>query len=73
MPVAAGFALFRRQVELMAAQRHLKVLGIFVRIAKRDGKPMYIGDTPRFVDYLRPVVAAYPQLAPLAPLLELAP
>ena len=53
----------------MGAQRHLKVLGIFARIAHRDGKPRYLADTPRFVDYLMPVVERFEALAPLAPLL----
>ncbi|HLQ85003.1 MAG TPA: phosphotransferase, partial [Salinisphaeraceae bacterium] len=69
--VAADFPTFKRDVELMGVQRHLKVLGIFARIAHRDGKPHYIADAPRFVSYLQPVVAAYPELAPLQPLLAL--
>lgn len=69
IPVAADFETFKRQTELMGAQRHLKILGLFARIAHRDGKPRYLADTPRFVAYLQPVVARYPELAPLAPLL----
>lgn len=69
VPVAADFATFSRQAELMAAQRHLKILGLFVRIARRDGKARYLNDIPRFIAYLEPVVARYPQLAGLAPFL----
>lgn len=70
LPVGDDFERFRHDLALMGAQRHIKVLGIFARIAHRDGKPRYLADTPRFVDYLRPVVAQYDALAPLAPLLE---
>ncbi|MES1941578.1 aminoglycoside phosphotransferase [Salinisphaera sp. T5B8] len=69
IPVGDDFDAFKRDLALMGAQRHLKVLGIFARIAHRDGKPRYLADTPRFVRYLEPVVAAYEPLAPLAPLL----
>ena len=64
---------FARDVELMGAQRHLKILGLFARIAYRDGKPKYLGDAPRFLAYLRPVIARHAALAPLAPYLEAAP
>ncbi|MFC3105991.1 aminoglycoside phosphotransferase family protein [Salinisphaera aquimarina] len=60
---------FTRDLALMGAQRHIKVLGIFARIAHRDGKPRYLTDTPRFIDYLLPVVERFDALAPLAPLL----
>src|SRR5699024_11802023 len=39
VPVPADFNTFMRDTELMGAQRHIKVLGIFARIAYRDGKP----------------------------------
>jgi aminoglycoside/choline kinase family phosphotransferase len=51
-------------------QRHLKVLGIFARINYRDGKPKYLGDTPRFIAYARPVAKRYRDLAPLLKLLD---
>lgn len=71
IPVPADFETFNRDVDLMGAQRHLKILGLFARIAHRDGKPRYLADTPRFVAYLQPVVARYPELAPLASLLAM--
>ena len=54
----------------MGLQRHLKVLGIFARINYRDGKPHYLADTPRFIAYVRPVAARYPELAPLLKLFD---
>jgi N-acetylmuramate 1-kinase len=70
LPVAADFAAFHRDCEWMGLQRHLKVLGIFARIRHRDGKSGYVEDTPRFLNYVRPVAARYPDLEPLARLLD---
>ena len=70
LPVAADFAEFWRAFEWMGLQRHLKVLGIFARINYRDGKPKYLADTPRFIDYSFLVSKRYRELAPLARLLD---
>ena len=70
LPVDADFGAFYRDMEWMGLQRHLKVLGIFARINYRDGKPKYLADTPRFVNYVRQVAARYNQLAPLARLFD---
>jgi aminoglycoside/choline kinase family phosphotransferase len=70
IPVPSDFAAFWRNVEWMGVQRHLKVLGIFARINYRDGKPAYLGDTPRFVGYVRRTAGRYRELAPLARLLD---
>jgi len=32
---------------VLAAQRHAKVIGIFTRLCRRDGKPLYLGHIPR--------------------------
>ena len=70
LPVRADFADFWRDVEYMGLQRHLKVLGIFARIHHRDGKPGYLEDTPRFLDYARHATARYRELGPLRGLLD---
>jgi len=70
LPVAADFGEFWRAFEWMGLQRHLKVLGIFARINYRDGKPKYLGDTPRFIGYARSVAKRYRDLAPLVRLLD---
>ncbi|MBS3916716.1 MAG: phosphotransferase [Sulfuritalea sp.] len=70
LPVGADFGAFYRDMEWMGLQRHLKVLGIFARINYRDGKPKYLADTPRFVNYVRQVTARYAPLAPLARLFD---
>jgi N-acetylmuramate 1-kinase len=70
LPVPAAFADFYRDCDLMGAQRHLKVIGIFARIRHRDGKPKYLQDVPRFFAYLRAVCARRPELEGLARLLD---
>lgn len=47
----------------MGMQRHLKAIGIFARLNLRDGKPGYLGDIPRTLDYLRRVAAQHSDLA----------
>ncbi len=70
LPVAADYTAFCHAFDLMALQRHLKVLGIFARINYRDGKPQYLADTPRFIRYVREVLPVYGELAPLARLFD---
>ncbi|TKB29565.1 MAG: bifunctional tRNA (adenosine(37)-N6)-threonylcarbamoyltransferase complex ATPase subunit type 1 TsaE/phosphotransferase, partial [Mesorhizobium sp.] len=55
---------FRETYAIMAAQRNSKILGIFVRLEKRDGKPYYLKHLPRIRDYLRRALA-HPALAGL--------
>ncbi len=70
LPVPADFAQFWMDVEWMGLQRHLKVAGIFARLAHRDGKKAYLEDAPRFIGYIRHAVGRYAELAPLARLLD---
>lgn len=73
IPLPDRFEDFLRASDLMGAQRHLKVIGIFARICHRDGKPRYLGDVPRFFRYLENVIARRPELADLAGLLASLP
>ncbi|SEM44670.1 hypothetical protein SAMN04487857_10238 [Pseudomonas sp. ok272] len=41
---------FMADYQVLAAQRHAKVLGIFVRLALRDGKQGYLAHLPRVLD-----------------------
>ncbi|MBN9221050.1 MAG: tRNA (adenosine(37)-N6)-threonylcarbamoyltransferase complex ATPase subunit type 1 TsaE [Mesorhizobium sp.] len=50
-------AAFLEAYAIMAAQRNSKILGIFVRLEKRDGKPYYLKHLPRIRDYLRRALA----------------
>ena len=48
----ADRALFRAHYEILGAQRNTKILGIFTRLWKRDGKPHYLPLQPRVWGYL---------------------
>ena len=37
---------------MLGAQRATKILGIFARLAQRDGKPQYLAHLPRVWTYL---------------------
>ncbi|MEP7031636.1 MAG: phosphotransferase, partial [Pseudolabrys sp.] len=56
---------FVRNYATLAAQRASKILGIFARLEKRDGKPQYLRHLPRVWAYLQRALA-HPSLAPLA-------
>ncbi|MGQ0384816.1 MAG: aminoglycoside phosphotransferase family protein [Gammaproteobacteria bacterium] len=63
IPVGAGREQFLHWFERMGLQRHVKVLGIFARLWHRDGKPGYLADLPRVLDYTMGAAAAEPALA----------
>jgi aminoglycoside/choline kinase family phosphotransferase len=65
-----GEEAFLRGFDLMAAQRHLKVLGIFARLNYRDGKGRYLADLPLVLRYLREEAARRPELRPLSDFIE---
>ena len=48
----------------LAAQRATKILGIFARLDRRDGKPQYLRHLPRLWNYLIRSLS-HPALAPL--------
>jgi N-acetylmuramate 1-kinase len=56
---------FMRSAAILAAQRNCKILGIFTRLWKRDGKPRYLGHLPRVWRLLEQDLA-HPVLAPIA-------
>ena len=66
----SDFGSFWRAVEWMGLQRHLKVAGIFARLTLRDGKPKYLADAPRFIDYIRHTAGRYRELTPLLRLVD---
>lgn len=70
LPVRADFGEFYRDFEWMGAQRQIKVVGIFARLAHRDGKRRYLEDIPRVLNYLLPTCLRYRELAPLGKLIE---
>jgi N-acetylmuramate 1-kinase len=66
----ASEAQFLGWFDLIGVQRHIKVLGIFCRLWYRDGKPGYLADLPRVLDYVRDACGRYAPLAPLGSFLE---
>jgi aminoglycoside/choline kinase family phosphotransferase len=57
-------AAFDASWAILAAQRHAKVIGIFTRLCKRDGKPRYLGHIPRIWGLLERAVR-HPGLKPI--------
>jgi N-acetylmuramate 1-kinase len=55
---------FGRLYATLAAQRATKILGIFARLDRRDGKPQYLHHLPRIHAYVRRALA-HPALAAL--------
>jgi hypothetical protein len=54
---------FLQWFDWMGLQRHIKVLGIFSRLALRDNKPQYLDHLPLVVRYILEVTSRYPELA----------
>lgn len=57
-------AAFRFAYAALGAQRNTKIVGIFARLCKRDGKPQYLQHVPRLWRYLDRDLA-HPRLASL--------
>jgi aminoglycoside/choline kinase family phosphotransferase len=58
-------AAFRRSAAILAAQRNAKIIGIFTRLWRRDGKPQYLDHIPRVWRLLEADLRA-PELRSLA-------
>lgn len=58
------FNQFKKDADFMAIQRHLKILGIFVRLFERDGKSGYLKDLPRVMWYVLEESKPYAELQP---------
>jgi aminoglycoside/choline kinase family phosphotransferase len=61
----ADRAAFEAAYAVLGAQRNSKILGIFTRLWKRDGKPRYLAFQPRVWGYLERDLT-HPALAPVA-------
>ncbi len=61
---------FMRWFDYMGLQRHIKILGIFARLALRDGKEGYLNDIPLTLKYVVDVASKYPELSGLVSLLK---
>ena len=65
-----SFDTFLRWFDWMGLQRHLKCLGIFSRLAFRDGKKGYLEDIPRVFDYVIGVCEKYNDFSSLKEILS---
>jgi len=70
LPVAHDFAAFHRAYEWMGLQRNLRILGVFVRLYLRDGKPGYLAHLPRVLGYVRQVTTRYHAFRPIHRILD---
>ncbi|VCU72077.1 Phosphotransferase enzyme family protein [Pigmentiphaga humi] len=70
LPVPADFADLHRAYEWMGLQRNLRILGVFARLAYRDGKLGYLDHMPRVNAYVRQVAGRYHAFKPLLKLLD---
>lgn len=70
LPITTDAAEFLRDADLIGAQRHLKIAGIFCRLYYRDGKSDYLQDIPLTLRYLLGECQRQPELAALHTLLE---
>ena len=68
--INCDWAQFKRWFDLMGMQRHLKAVGIFARLHKRDSKSTYLNDIPRTLNYVLDVCANYPELNAFGELLQ---
>lgn len=53
---------FVRWFDLIGMQRHLKVLGLFIRLGVEERKTGYLQDLPRVFNYVITVAEKYPEL-----------
>lgn len=73
--VATDPDAFRAAYALQSLQRHLRILGIFARLARDGGKPGYLSLIPRVLGYVDRCLAhpvAAPLRAPVSRILEAA-
>ncbi|PRC93755.1 aminoglycoside phosphotransferase family protein [Solimicrobium silvestre] len=70
LPISTDIDSFYRDFEFMGLQRHLKILGIFSRLAYRDGKDNYLADLPLVLSYVRKTAQRYNTLIPLLRILD---
>lgn len=61
---------FERWFDLTGLQRHLKVLGIFSRLAIRDQKTAYLRDIPLVMTYVRLILDRYDEFSLLQEWIE---
>ena len=53
-----GSDAIRQRYALLGAQRHARILGVFVRLCQRDGKPRYLPFLPRVLSQFKSALVA---------------
>ncbi|EPJ44507.1 MAG: hypothetical protein OFPII_33800 [Osedax symbiont Rs1] len=61
---------FEKWFDLIGLQRHLKVLGLFIRLGVEEQKSAYLADIPRVFGYVLKIAAKYSELAEFSQWLE---
>ena len=61
---------FQRSATILAAQRNAKIIGLFVRLWRRDGKPAYLAHLPRVWRLFEGDLRREPALAAIADWLD---
>lgn len=70
LPIDERFDNFYKNYQIIGLQRHLKIVGIFSRLAIRDNKPKYLNEIPRFINYINTTCLRYKQFHPLYNLIQ---
>ena len=65
-----SYSQFERYFDITGLQRHYKCLGIFNRLAIRDGKDKYMKDLPLVKEYIMTVTQKYDELHDFSYLIE---
>jgi len=68
--IEADDETFMRWFDFTGIQRHIKILGIFARLALRDGKERYLADIPQTLHYLKETAQKYEETRPLLDILK---
>jgi len=63
-------ATFMKWFDFMGLQRHIKILGIFARLALRDGKKGYLEDIPLTLKYVLEVGSRYQETSEFVKMLK---
>jgi len=65
-----SFKQFLEWFDKMGLQRHIKCLGLFVRLKERDHKSTHLQYLPRVLNYVKETASAYEELLPFYQLLK---
>ncbi len=68
--IEADDATFMRWFDFTGLQRHIKILGIFARLALRDGKESYLAHIPLTLKYVREIAGKYEETKALGELID---